>query len=820
MGICGTLSDVMDEKTLVTLEYDKILRRLAGYAAFSVSAHLALQLRPSPSLEEVARRQAFTTQARHLISLFTDFSVSGAHDIRPYLDLASRSGVLTPAELLEIKNTLLVASQVMHRLKVEVKSGAGRSAAPPAPALAEFFKDLQTPTSLLDVITQSISERGEILDNASVRLGIIRREIKVSHDRLMGRLERIVNDPKTALMLQESIITQRNGRYVIPLRADFKGQIRSIIHDQSSSGATLFVEPLAVVELNNQLQEAILAERDEERRILTELSHQVGENAAAIHCVVDALAQLDLALMCARYAEDLRASEPLIVPFQSKARNHPGSVVRLFQARHPLLDPDRVVAIDLDLDENTFALVLTGPNTGGKTVTLKTAGLLVLMAQSGLHIPAQSGSMLSLFENVFADIGDEQSIEQSLSTFSAHITNIIRILQQADSRSLILLDELGAGTDPQEGAALARGILAHLVEKRIPCLVATHYPELKTYAHATPGVTNACLEFDLQTLCPTYRLVIGLPGQSNALTIAERLGLPSEIITTARSALGSDALRAEDLLAEIHTQRDLARKARIEAESLRQDAEKKHAELERRLEQIEDERYEALEKARQQAEDAIESLQEEIKKLRRELVRARQPLEALQPLAERAEALKDRLLKPPAPAQNRTRIPARPLKVGQRVRLRSLKTQGVITAIQADEVEVLIGSLRMRTSVADIQRSASEEEEETTPSTPPSPRASSSARPFTRYTPSPGAELDLRGKTTEEALEALEKYIESAYLAGLPFVRIIHGKGTGRLRQAVRDSLRCCAYVSAWETGLDGEGGEGVTIARFAQMEK
>ncbi len=327
----------------------------------------------------------------------------------------------------------------------------------------------------------------------------------------MGKLEKMISDPRITPILQEAIITQRGGRYVIPLRADFKGRMRAIVHDQSSSGATLFVEPLATVDLNNEWQEKQLAERDEERRILAELSGEVGIYAAALNALLVALAEFDLALACAKYAEDMHASEPLISESRKvKGEKHPGSTIRLYHARHPLLDPEKVVPIDFDLDEGTFAVVITGPNTGGKTVSLKTVGLLILMAQSGLHIPAQSGSAVSCFHQVFADIGDEQSIEQSLSTFSGHITNIVRILRMADRDTLVILDELGAGTDPQEGSAIARAILGNLVERAIPCLVATHYPELKAFAHATPGVTNASVEFDLKTLRPTYHLSLGL----------------------------------------------------------------------------------------------------------------------------------------------------------------------------------------------------------------------------------------------------------------------------------------------------------------------
>jgi len=441
------------------------------------------------------------------------------------------------------------------------------------------------------------------------------------------------------------------------------------------------------------------------------------------------------------------------------------------------------------------------------------------MAQSGLHIPAQSGSALSIFRNIYADIGDEQSIEQSLSTFSGHITNIVRILRRMDSFSLVLLDELGAGTDPQEGSALARAILGYLVEKRVTTLIATHYPELKAYAHATPGVVNASMEFDLRSLKPTYRLTIGLPGRSNALAIAERLGLPSEILEAARGMINPTDLRADDLLDEIHRQRELARKARSEADRLRSQAENLRRELAQRLEKIEEERHQILEKARQEQEKEIAALRAELDALRRELQRARQPLDALKPLQERLEELQSETEKPVV----RTLIePSRPLRLGDKVRLRSLQMDGVITALGQSEIEVQMGNLRLRARPEEIERPGSPPPAEA----PPAPAAAatrpvSAARPSASrpavFSLSPGMELDLRGQRADEALEALQRYLESAYLSGMPFVRIIHGKGTGKLRQAVRDFLKQNEFVTGWETGLESEGGEGVTVVHLRE---
>ncbi len=494
--------------------------------------------------------------------------------------------------------------------------------------------------------------------------------------------------------------------------------------------------------------------------------------------MVEALADLDLALARAKYADDLEAVEPAILPFEpSEGQLHPGVSIQLRGARHPLLDPETVVPIDVELDPQTYALIITGPNTGGKTVTLKTVGLLALMAQSGLHIPAQMGSMISIFENIYADIGDEQSIEQSLSTFSGHITNIIRILEQADPRSLVILDELGAGTDPQEGAALARSLLDHLLARGITTLVTTHHPELKAYAHATPGVVNASVEFNLESLQPTYHLTIGLPGRSNALSIAERLGLPDEIVSVARAEISPTDLRAEDLLDEIHRQRDLAREARQAAEKTRHEADAIRIELATRLENVEDERRELLEQSRQQAETEIEELRDEFKNLRNEMKRYRQPVEALKEIEEQVEALEKQVEQPVERREMDVQIVEGPIRLGSKVQLRTLGTEGVVTALSEDEAEVQVGVLRVRARLTELElRSPGELAQDKL-----QPKKEKGGKTTAPRVESPGVELDLRGQRADDALDALDGYMERAYLAGLPWVRIIHGKGTGKI---------------------------------------
>jgi DNA mismatch repair protein MutS2 len=799
----------MDDKTLATLEYPKILERLAGYCAFTVSADKARNLRPTTDIEEARRRLAETSEAVGLLSTRPGLTIGGARDIRACVDLAEHSGVLSPAELLDVKYTL-VAARILARTFERLEDQY--------PHLSDLASRMPPAMGLVDAVTRSISDHGDILDSASAKLEAIRHDLRIVHDRLLSKLQRMVSDPKYTPYLQETLITQRDGRYVLPLKAEFKGRIRSIVHDQSSSGATLFVEPLAVVELNNQYRELQLSERDEERRILADLSQQVGQQADEILLALDLMADLDLVFARGKYAEELSAIEPVLQRITARRdERHPGSVIKVFEARHPLLDPDTVVPIDVELDPQTYALIITGPNTGGKTVTLKTVGLLALMAQSGLHIPAHSGAEISVFANIFADIGDEQSIEQSLSTFSGHITNIIHILEKADRRSLVILDELGAGTDPQEGAALARALLTHLLERGITTLVTTHHPELKAYAHATAGVVNASVEFDLETLQPTYHLTVGLPGRSNALAIAERLGMPTALISTARAELNPTDLRAEDLLDEIHRQRELSRQARSQAEAARQEAEGLRTELIDRLENIEDERREVLAAAQREAETEVQELQDEIRQARRELSRARLPLEALKPVEEQVEALEELVEKPverkrPAPQDQ---ILHRPVQLGDKVRLRSLNTQGIVTSLGEEEAEVQVGVLRIRTRLNELAPVKSPESATRGKPAAAKSEQDRSAIQTNFYHASPGMELDLRGKRGDEALDAMDRYLDSAYLAGLPFVRIIHGKGTGKLRSLVRQALGAHPHVVSFEGGGDKEGGEGVTVAKL-----
>jgi DNA mismatch repair protein MutS2 len=846
MYICGLIPPAMDTKTLNVLEYPKILERLSNFCDFSASKDLARALQPTTNLEEAQRLLSETTEARFLLST-RDLTIGGSHDIRPSADLAARGGVLEPQALLDVKSTLIACRELkksllgkaesredpssqkgisrQERLRRQAQEDAQPKEEHPFPRLAEIAYGLPDTYGLVDAISRVLSDRGDVLDSASPKLASIRREKKISHDRLMSKLQKYITDSKTTPMLQEAIITQRDGRYVIPLRAEFKGRIKSVVHDQSSSGATLFVEPLPVVELNNAIRELELAERDEELRVLRELSAQIGEHAQDLVYGIENLAALDLAFAKAKYADEMHASEPLLHAMKEERRKtkdergkqdvEPLSsyLFRLMQARHPLLDPSTVVPIDIYLNPGVRALVITGPNTGGKTVSLKTVGLLVLMAQSGLHIPAQSGSELPCFESVWADIGDEQSIEQSLSTFSGHLTNIVRILKKADNRSLVILDELGAGTDPQEGAALARAILAHLLERGITTFVATHYPELKTYAHATEGVVNASLEFDIATLRPTYRLTIGLPGRSNALAIATRLGLDLEIVTAARNDVNPENIRADKLLDDIRKERNRAGREREKIEKARKRNEELNRELEQRLETIEDERRKVIAEARAEAELEVAVLRRNLDSLKSQLKKARQPLEALKKVEEKVEKIAEKVEEPVVRKVKEERRPAGVLKLGDKVTVSTLNADGVVTALGESDAEVQVGSLRIRAKLSELRRKQSIIE--SLPKEAPKTAETTTVQRASSKLSSPGLELDLRGQISEDALDKLDRYLEQAYLSGLPFVRIIHGKGTGVLRQVVRDALRQNVHVTSFEEGGPKEGGEGVTVAKI-----
>ncbi len=802
-GLYGKLT-AMDQKTLTTLEYHRVLQALADLCHFNPAKEQALELTPLNDLDQVRLLQRETAEALDLLTLHPGTTVGGARDLRGITADARRGKVLEATRLLELKDTLVAARNLTRRLSKLEKD---------YPALTNLIGSLPDSLGLINEISKIVSDQGEILDSASQKLSNIRKDLVIRRERLKTRMERMLRTPEIAKNLQEGIITQRSGRYVLPLKAEARSSLPGIVHDQSASGATIYVEPQSMVEANNLYRQLELDERDEIHRILIKLTAEVAGYADELDELVETLTLIDLAFARGRYALAINAVEPQLHPFpKMMSDRHPGVILKLYSARHPLLDQDEVVPVDVALDQETYALIITGPNTGGKTVTLKTVGLLALMAQTGLHIPAAGRSEISLFSNIYADIGDEQSIEQSLSTFSGHITNIISILKNMDRRSLVILDELGAGTDPQEGAALARSLMTYLLERGITTLVTTHHPDLKAFAHATPGVVNASVEFDLESLRPTYHLTIGLPGRSNALAIASKLGLPDNIIQAARGTLDPADLRADDLLDEIHRQRKMADEARAAAESARVDAEKLRRQLADRMDEIENERIELLEETRREARQRLDQLRAELEEVRLELEQGAAPAQELDQLEEQASDLKEELSEPIPQKRKDRPLPELhgPLQDGDYVYLRSLGKNARVLAVDGDDVELMVGNIRVRARKSDLEHASDPEvdrvevAEQTLVRTPEPPQ-------------SPGLELDLRGQQVDEALENLGYFLDRAFLARLPWARIIHGMGTGRLRSAVRKALRSHPQVNSFEPGKEGEGGDGVTIVSFEE---
>jgi DNA mismatch repair protein MutS2 len=784
-------------KHLNTLELPKILDRLAKYCAFSASEELTRELQPAHTPSEVQRRLAETTQAREALERLDSLSIGGAHDVREFVQRAAHAGVLEPRQLLDIRDTLNAGRNLQRTLS--------RHAAI-YPQLTALTGLIEPCGELVMEISRCIDDAGEVRDSASPELAAIRREVRIVHERLLQKLNRLVANSDVAQYLQEAIVTQRGGRYVIPIKADFKGRVPGLIHDQSSSGMTLFVEPLATLEDNNRWRELQMAEEREVRRVLVAVSTSVGAESNAIVRSVDAIAKFDLALAKAKYAHATRSVAPKIVTPQKGAEYV--RTIQLVQARHPLLNPETVVPIDVAFDERTRIVVITGPNTGGKTVALKTIGLCVAMAQCGMHLPCEEAT-LPVFDRIYADIGDEQSIEQSLSTYSSHLTNLRSFLDKIDGQSLVLLDELGAGTDPTEGAAVARAMLEYLLQTHALCVIATHYPELKAWASLTDGAQNANVAFDYETLRPLYRLSMGLPGRSNAFAIAHRLGIPEEILDTARSYMDTNTARAEDMLAEIARLQEQSEQSRDAARRSQQEAEAAAERIRVRLNSIEDERRVLLQEAREAAAREVEVLRGEVRKLRARVVAAGGSLDEVKAIESAAEVVREMQETVVAPLPTRPVDPQRKrqIQVGDAVRVRSLNSDAVVGAVMGGEADVQIGRMRMRVRLTDLERvRVKKREEEPEPDEKPVVQ---------ERAPSPGMELDIRGRMVEDGIAELEDYLDRAQRAGLPFVRIIHGKGTGALRRAVRDAVKRNVVTSSFETGREGEGGDGVTVVKL-----
>jgi DNA mismatch repair protein MutS2 len=750
----------MHQKSISTLEYPKIIERVAGETSFSASKELARQLVPSADVAEVERSLAFTSEARRLMDLRPDIGVRGAKDVRPHVLAAQRGGMLSPGELIEVLVTLRAGVFVRRAIERQDETLS---------LLKSLAIDLPIRPALEGRIAECVSEEGEVLDSASPELRRIRAEIRAAQSRLQDRLSTLVNEFRSAL--QEPIITMRSDRYVLPVRAEARGQVRGIVHDQSGSGATVFVEPLVVVEMNNRLRELQLAERQEVERILLDLAEKVAEDGPYIKRAVELLAEIDLHLAKARYAGLINASRPKITSA--------GGKLELYEARHPLLG-GKVVPIDFRLGDDFNMVVITGPNTGGKTVALKTVGLLCLMAQSGLHIPVRNDSMVPIYHNIFADIGDEQSIEQSLSTFSSHLSRIIEVLREAEPGTLVLLDELGAGTDPSEGSALARAILTHLQKRGIATIATTHYSELKVFAHEEAGVANASVEFNVDTLSPTYRLSIGLPGRSNALAIATRLGLSGEIIESAREFLGSAGVEMENLLEGLQADRLAVADERYHLNMERAEAEYLRRELERQRVDFEEERERILNQARTEARHQLESVQSQLAHMRVEMQRPKITPERLGALRAKARALQEETA-PVLPVHRSRRgsesrgsgpeaeeaseetdrtQPAGPLQIGEMVRVRSMDSRGEVLSLPdtRGEAEVQLGQLKMRVQISDLERLSRRQARAANGG-----GGSMITLPVLDLTVAPEAQLDVRGRRVEEVLGDVDRYLNDVF---------------------------------------------------------
>jgi DNA mismatch repair protein MutS2 len=798
----------MDAHALRTLEFDKIVARLARHTSFSAGRDLALALAPSPDYDEAVRRQRETAEARRLLQVKPRTGLRGAHDVRPLASKAALGGILEPQDLLDIASAMAAARDLKQSIERLDES---------LPLLSQVVEFVEPLTRTIDDINRCINQRGEVTDQASPALGAIRREVRSLHERLYTRLQEIVGSAATRGIAQDPIITLRDGRYVIPVKADMRGQIKGIVHDVSGSGATVWMEPLAVVDLANRWREAQIEEQREVERVLRALSGDVGAGADAVTYNVEALARIDLALAKVRFGDEIGAPE---LPYAGEDQPwivRAPSQLHLLLARHPLLKPP-VVPTTITVGGAHRVLLITGPNTGGKTVALKTAGLLALMAQSGLPVPADTGSRVPVFESVFADIGDEQSIEQSLSTFSSHMTNIIRILAHARATSLVLLDELAAGTDPAEGAALARAIIDRLLEIGALTVATTHHGELKAYAHSTDGVANASVEFDPRTLSPTYHLTVGLPGRSNALEIATRLGMPSDIVDAARASMSPEQLQVESLLSDIRREREGASDARRAEEIARREAEEIRGQLADRLDRIDDERERLLARARDELATDLERARALLAEAERQIERQKLAAaeEKLRRAADEAERIAAKAERPrrerrPPPRREKA-VPAGPppeeIQPGDMVWLRGMDRFGEAVAAPdaKGEVELTLGPLRSRVKLSQVERVQR----------PAPSKATGTVTTDLAPLPAVGMEIELRGQTVDEAVPAVERYIDDAFRAGLPSARIIHGKGTGTLRRGVRELLARHPLVASYEEAPPEAGGEGVTIAHLA----
>lgn len=788
----------MNEKVLKTLEYDKIIERLERYACSESAKELCRSLIPSSDIEEIRQNQAETSDAYRRIMQKGSISFSGIRDVRASFQRLKIGSVLGMGELLAVSSLLETANRVKAFSRNDTTDL-------PDDSLDGLFAKIEPLTPLNHELKRCIISEEEMADEASPALKDIRRSMHVANERIHSQLNSMVNSQSTKSYLQENVVTMRNGRYCIPVKQEYRGQVPGMIHDQSSSGSTLFVEPMAVVKLNNDLKELAIKEQDEIERILAVLSNQTAEYMEEILEDFRILTKLDFVFAKALLSKDIKGSEPKL--------NEDGILV-LKQARHPLLDPKKVVPSNIHLGDDFDLLVVTGPNTGGKTVSLKTVGLLSLMGQAGLHIPAFEGSKLAVFEEIYADIGDEQSIEQSLSTFSSHMTNIVKILEKAEDRSLVLFDELGAGTDPTEGAALATAILSFLHNMKIRTMATTHYSELKVFALSTPGVENACCEFDVETLRPTYRLLIGIPGKSNAFAISGKLGLPNYIIEDAKKRVTQQDVEFEDLIADLENSKRTIEKEQGEIATYKKEVETLKQQLEKKQERLEEQKErmirEANEEARRILQEAKEYADETIRMYQKGMSGKEMEQQRSQ-LREKINQKNEKLSVKKAVSGKKTEHKAADFHIGDAVRVLSMGVNGTVSTLPngKGDLYVQMGILRSQLNIRDLELI------DEAVITGPSISRSNTGKIKMSKSASISPEINLIGKMVDEALSELDKYLDDAYLAHLSQVRVVHGKGTGALRKAVHGHLRHMKNVREFHLGEYGEGDAGVTIVVF-----
>ncbi|MDY3919612.1 MAG: endonuclease MutS2 [Candidatus Limivivens sp.] len=790
----------MNPKVLKTLEYTKIIEQLTGFAGSVLAKERCRDLLPSCNLFEIQAAQKETSDAVSRLCQKGSISFQGVTDIRGSLKRLEVGSIISPEELVRICRVLEICARVKNY-------GRRENSVDTEDSLDGRFDALQPLANVAAEIRRCLPSEEEISDDASPGLRQVRRAMKNINDKIHAQLTSMVNG-SVRTYLQDPVVTMRNGRYCIPVKAEYKSQVAGMIHDQSSTGSTLFVEPMAVIKLNNDLRELELKEEKEIEAILASLSDLLGDNLEALHEDIALLTDLDFIFARAQLSRSMNGSEPIF--------NEEGWI-HIKKGRHPLLDRKTVVPIDIHLGREFRLLIITGPNTGGKTVSLKTVGLFTLMGQAGLHIPAFDRSELSVFHDVFADIGDEQSIEQSLSTFSSHMKNIVSILKEADENSLVLFDELGAGTDPTEGAALATSILSSLHQKGICTMATTHYSELKVYALTTPGVENGCCEFNVETLRPTYRLLIGIPGKSNAFAISGKLGLPAEIIEDARGRLTEQDESFEDLLSDLEHSRVTIEKEQEELARYKEEIKNLKAQLEQKTERLNDSRDRILREANEQArkilQEAKDYADETIKnfnKYGKEGMTAKAMEQERSRLRDKMSSVDQKLALKNQKKANKT-LTARDLKLGDSVRVLTLNLNGTVSTLPnaKGDLFVQMGILRSQVNIKDLEKL-----DETVISTPNLNRTGSGKIRMSKSA-SVGTEINLLGKTVDEALSELDKYLDDAYIAHIPQVRIVHGKGTGALRKAVHNYLRRLKTVDTYRLGEFGEGDAGVTIVNF-----